>query len=309
MTRRRWTAADIPPQAGRVAIVTGSTSGLGYEVALALAGAGAKVVLAARNGAKAQRAIASIRQDHATAQLEFRRLDTASLASVRDFSAQWRNGGQPIDILVLNAGIFAVPQREETEDGFERQLATNYLGHFALTGLLLPSIKSDTSSRIVQVASIAHRQAQLHFDDLQLKRSYSPIAAYGQSKLAMLMFGLVLDRRLKSANSPVLSIPAHPGVAATDITRRGDRAGPFQRVLGRAIFSAIAQSAAQGALPLLFAAASPDAKGGVYYGPDGIQEARGYPAEAKIAPQALDQGAAARLWGASEELTRATYRL
>ncbi len=187
--------------------------------------------------------------------------------------------------------------------------ATNYLGHFALTGLLLPSIKSETSSRIVQVASIAHRQAQLHLDDLQLKRSYSPMVAYGQSKLAMLMFGLVLDRRLKAASSPILSIPAHPGVAATDITRRGDRAGPVQRFLGRAIFGVFGQSAARGALPLLFAAIAPDAKGGVYYGPDGIQEARGYPAEAKIAPHALDQRAAARLWEASEELTRATYQL
>ncbi len=309
MTRHRWTVADIPPQAGRLAFVTGATGGLGYEVALALAGAGAQVVLAARDEGKAQRAIASIRQVHATAQLEFRRLDIASLASVRDFSARWRNDGQPIDTLVLNAGIFAVPLREETEDGFERQLATNYLGHFALTGLLLPSIRSETSSRIVQVASIAHRQARLHLDDLQLKRSYSPMVAYGQSKLAMLMFGLELDRRLKAAGSPILSVPAHPGVATTDITRRGDRAGPVQRFLGRAVFGVIGQSAARGALPLLFAATSPDAKGGVYYGPDWIQEAGGYPAEAEIAPHALDQRAATRLWEVSEELTRVTYQL
>ena len=284
MATRKWTAANIPSQTGRLAIVTGSTSGLGYEAATALASAGAQVVLAARDEAKAQGAMASIRRVHAGAQLEFRRLDTASLASVREFAARWRDGSPPIDILLLNAGISAVPQREETEDGFERQLATNYLGHFALTGLLLPSIKREASSRIVQVASIAHRRARLHLDDLQLKRSYSPMDAYGQSKLAMLMFGLELDRRLRAAGSPVLSIPAHPGVATTDIARRGDRAGPVQRLLGKTILGILGQSPAQGALPLLFAATSPDAKGGIYYGPGGFWEARGYPAAAKIAP-------------------------
>ncbi|PVE21646.1 hypothetical protein DC522_25420 [Microvirga sp. KLBC 81] len=179
MATRRWTAADAPPQTGRPALVTGSTSGLGYEAALALAGAGARVVLAARDEAKAQRARASIRQIHAGAELEFRRLDAASLTSVREFAAGWRDRGTPIDILLLNAGISAVPQREETEDGFERQLATNCLGHFALTGLLLPSVGQDASSRIVKVANIAHRPAQLHLDDLQLKRSYRPMDAYG----------------------------------------------------------------------------------------------------------------------------------
>jgi NAD(P)-dependent dehydrogenase (short-subunit alcohol dehydrogenase family) len=308
MVTRTWTADDIPPQAGRLALVTGSTSGLGHEAALALAGAGARVVLAARDEAKAQRAMASIRQVHAGAQLEFRRLDTASLTSVREFAARWRDKGDPIDILLLNAGISAVPQREETEDGFERQLATNYLGHFALTGLLLPSVRRDASSRVVQVASIAHRRARLHLDDLQLKRSYGPMEAYGLSKLAMLIFGLELDRRLKAAGSPVRSIPAHPGVASTDITRRGDRAGPVQRFLGQMIFGVIGQSPAQGALPLLFAATAPDARGGVYYGPDGFREIRGCPAEARIAPHALDRRAAERLWSASEELTKVTYQ-
>ncbi|WP_262269135.1 oxidoreductase [Microvirga yunnanensis] len=308
MATRKWTAADVPSLTGRLAVVTGSTSGLGYEAALALARAGAQVVLAARDEAKAQRTMASIQQVHAGAQVEFRQLDTASLASVQEFAASWRDGGPPIDILLLNAGISAVPQREETEDGFERQFATNYLGHFALTGLLLPNVRRDASSRIVEVASIAHRRAWLHLDDLQLKSSYRPMAAYGLTKLAMLMFGLELDRRLKAAGSPVRSIPAHPGVASTDITRRGDRAGPIQWFLGQALFNVIGQSAAQGALPLLFAATAPDAKGGAYYGPNGFREIHGYPEEAEIAPHALDRLAAERLWSASEELTGVTYR-
>src|SRR5947209_9487302 len=173
MTRTRWTAVDVPSQAGRRALVTGSTSGIGYEVALALAGAGARVVIAARNEKKANQAIAAIRRVHRDADLTFRLLDTARLASVRAFAAQW-DEPRPIDILVLNAGIASVPQREETEDGFERQLATNYLGHFALTRLLLPQINKVHGSRIVQVASIAHRRARLHFEDLQLKSNYNP---------------------------------------------------------------------------------------------------------------------------------------
>ena len=308
MPETRWTAANMPPQTGRRAIVTGATSGIGYEAALALAGAGAQVVLAARDEAKAQRAIASIRQAHPAATLEVRQLDIASLASVHAFGSQWRDEERSIDILLLNAGIASVPQREETKDGFERQLATNYLGHFALAGLLLPSVRSSSASRVVQVASLAHRRARLRFDDLQLGRSYSAQGAYNQSKLAMLMFGLELDRRLRAAGLPVLSIPVHPGVAKTDIIRRGDRAGPVARFAGKLIFTLLGQPAAQGALPLLFASTSPDARGGAYYGPDGVWEARGYPTAANIAPQALDQAAAKRLWSVSEELTGVTYQ-
>jgi NAD(P)-dependent dehydrogenase (short-subunit alcohol dehydrogenase family) len=309
MTANTWTAADIPSQLGKLAIVTGATSGLGYQAALALAGAGASVVLAARDPARADRAMALIRQIHAQAKLEFRQLDTSSIASVRAFAARWRDAGRSIDILLLNAGISNVPVREETEDGFERQFATNYLGHFALTGLLLSSVAQKPGSRIVEVASLSHRRGSLHFDDLQLKRSYSPDVAYSQSKLAMLTFGLELDRRLKSAGWPIASIPAHPGVAATEITRRGDRANLFQRLLGKAIFGIAGQSSAQGALPLLFAATSSDAAGGSYYGPGGFGEMRGYPAIAKIAADALDRDAAGRLWMVSETLSGVSFSL
>jgi NAD(P)-dependent dehydrogenase (short-subunit alcohol dehydrogenase family) len=305
----KWTAADIPPQAGRLAIVTGSSSGIGYEAAVALAGAGARVILAARDKTKAERAMATIRRIHARADLAFCRLDTASLGSVREFAARWGEGDRAVDVLLLNAGIAAVPQREETEDGLERQLATNYLGHFALTGLLLASVKREPSSRIIAVSSLAHQRGKLHFDDLQLKRSYTSFGAYRQSKLAMLMFGLELDRRLRASGPPIRSIPVHPGVATTEITRRGDRAGAVQQLIGKAVMRMTGQSSAKGALPLLFGAVSPDAKGGVYYGPDGVGEIRGYPAVAKIAPHALDREAAERLWSLSEELTGVSFRL
>jgi NAD(P)-dependent dehydrogenase (short-subunit alcohol dehydrogenase family) len=303
MSQTRWTTGSMPSQAGRCAVVTGATSGIGYEAALALAGAGAEIVLAARDAAKAERAMASIRQRYPGARLASQPLDTARLASVRAFGERWQTEGRPIDILLLNAGIATVPNREETEDGFERQLGTNYLGHFALTGLLLPFVRRDAASRIVEVASLAHRPGRIHFDDLQLSRSYGPQRAYRQSKLAMLMFGLELDRRLKAAGLPIRSVPAHPGAARTDVFRRGDRAGPVQQLAGHAIFSVIGQSAAQGALPLLFAATAPEAEGGGYYGPDGVWELKGSPARADIAAHARDKGTAERLWSVSESLT------
>jgi NAD(P)-dependent dehydrogenase (short-subunit alcohol dehydrogenase family) len=304
----KWTIADIPPQAGRLAIVTGGTSGIGYEAALALAKAGARVIIASHDETRGAAAIASIRREHARAEVEFRLLDTARLSSVKKFGADWAGEQVRIDILILNAGIASVPTREETEDGFERQLATNYFGHFALAGLLLPCVEPNAKTRIVEVASLAHRRARIHFDDLQLKRTYNSGVAYNQSKLAVLMFGLELDRRLRAARSPIQSVPAHPGMAVTDIFRRGDRAGAIQQLIGKAIFRVVGQSAAQGALPILFAATSPNATGGEYYGPDGFSEIRGYPARAKIEPHALDAEAAKRLWAISEDLTGVRYR-
>ncbi|GEO98814.1 oxidoreductase [Methylobacterium haplocladii] len=302
MPERRWTTADIPAQDGRLAIVTGATSGIGYEAVLALAGAGARVVLAARDAGRAQRAMAAIRRVHPGAALEFQPLDTASMSSVRAFAEAWRVEGRPIDILLLNAGIAWLPQRQETEDGFERQLATNYLGHFALTGLLLPSFRPGPASRIVPVASIAHQRGTLNFDDLQF-RAYAARSAYRQSKLAMLMFGLELDWRLRAAGSEVRAIPVHPGITRTAIIRRGGGASPVQRLTGRLLFALLGQSAARGALPLLYAATAPKAEGGGYYGPDGIWEARGWPALSQVFPHARDEADARRLWTVSEAST------
>ncbi|MEA1833170.1 oxidoreductase [Methylobacterium durans] len=303
MTKSRWSDADIPPQAGRLAIVTGATSGLGYEAARALAGAGARVVLAARDADKAARAMVSIRHVHPEARLDFRPLDTASLASVRAFADGWQAEAKPVDALLLNAGIASVPRREETADGFERQLGTNYLGHFALAGLLLPHLRPGPATRVVAVASIAHRSGRIHFDDLQLRHGYAPQVAYRQTKLALLMVALELDRRLRTAGSAVRALAAHPGLARTDITRRGDRAGPLARLAGRVIFGAIGQSAARGAGPILYAATAPEAEGGAYYGPDGFREFWGDPAVADVAPHARDADAARRLWALSEVLT------
>ncbi|MGX5775654.1 oxidoreductase [Methylorubrum zatmanii] len=300
MARRGWTVADIPSLAGRRAVVTGASAGLGYETALALAGAGAAVVLAVRDAAKGARAAEAIARAHPGADLAVRLIDTASLASVRAFAADWP-ARQPIDRLILNAGIAAVPSREESVDGFERQLATNTLGHVALTGLLLPALSP--TARIVAVASLAHRSGRIRFDDLHWREGYGPQAAYRQSKLALLMFALELDRRLKASGSGIAALAAHPGLAVTEVFRRGDRAGAFQRWVGHALFSLVGQSAAQGALPILYAATAPEAEGGGYYGPDGFWEAKGHPKPAALAAHARDRATAARLWTVMETLT------
>lgn len=309
MAERGWSEADIPSQAGRTAIVTGASSGIGTETARALAGAGARVVLAVRDPAKGARTAETIARLHPDADLSVRELDTARLASVRAFGERWRRDGGPIDCLVLNAGIVAVPRREESEDGFERQLATNYLGHFALTGLLLPSLRPSPETRIVLVASLAHRGGVIRFHDPHWREGYGPQRAYRQSKLAMLMFALERERRLRASGGLERALAAHPGLATTDIFRRGDRAGGLQQWAGRFLFSLVGQSAARGALPILYAATAQAARGGGYYGPDGFRENRGAPKPAWIAPHAADPVAAARLWTETEAMTGVRFAL
>lgn len=295
----------IPSQAGKVIIVTGATSGIGYETALALAKADATVVLASRNESKGNMTLDNIQQAYPSAKVSFMCLDTGSQASVRSFYEAWQKTERKIDCLILNAGISNVPKREETVDGFERQLATNYLGHFTMTALLLPYMNS--GSRIIPVASLSHKRTHLHFDDLQLKQHYNPMTAYSQSKLAVLTFALELSRKLADHDSDIKVIPVHPGVAATDITRGGDRANPVIRRVAKTMFGIMGQSATEGAWPTIYAATSDDAQSGVYYGPEGTGERRGIPAPAKIAPHAADKENAARLWMISEELTQVKY--
>ncbi len=211
MAQRDGTSADIPSQAGRVALVTGASSGIGYETALALAGAGARVVLAVRDPAKGMRAAEAIAHIHVQADLVVRELDTARLASVRALAESLRADGTVIDLLILNAGIAAVPRREDSEDGFERQLATNHLGHFALTGLLLPALRPSPDTRIVAVASLAHRSGRIRFDDPHWREGYGPQKAYRQTKLALLMFALELERRLRRAGRPEQALAAIRG--------------------------------------------------------------------------------------------------
>ena len=278
------------------AIVTGATGGLGFATVRGLLRAGHDVILAGRNPAKGALAVARLGAGR------FESLDLASLASVHAFAERITS---PIGILVDNAGVMAPPQRQLTADGFELQTGTNYLGHFALTALLLPRL-IEGQARVIQVASLAHRSARLAFDDLQGERAYRPMRQYGQSKLMMLMFALELNRRARAQGWPITSLAAHPGWAVTDIIPNGLGTGPLARLLGLG-FNAVAQSAEAGAEPSLYAALSPEAKAGGYYGPNGPGEIRGRPAPARIMPQAADRAAASRLWTLSQTLTECSF--
>ena len=303
-----WTTHDIPDQTGKLAVITGATGGLVLETALVLAGKGAEVVLAARNPAKGAEAERRIRDQYPKAQVRFDALDLASLASVQHFADRYLADGRAIDILINNAGVMALPRRQETADGFEMQFGTNYLSHFALTGRLLPLLSAG-AARVVQLSSIAHRGGRIRLDDLNARRSYSPWRVYQQSKLAMLMFALELQRRSEAHGWGLTSVAAHPGFARTDLIANGHgegRPGLFARG-ARVIEGVLSHSAADGALPILMAATRDDAQPGAYYGPTGLLEMKGPPGVAQIRPQALDAAVAGRLWAESERLTGVRY--
>ena len=297
--------ADIPSQLGRSAVVTGATGGLGYETALALARAGAEVVLTGRDDRKGQAAIERIGREALGARVSYERLDLASLASIADFAERMQSRPS-LDMLIDNAGVMALPRRQVTADGFEMQFGTNYLGHFALTARLLPLLRRASAPRVVCVSSLAHRAAFIDFNDLQGQRIYSPWKAYGQSKLAMLMFALELQRRSEKAGWNVAAIAAHPGFARTGLFASGP--GGLTSLASDLAASFFGQSAADGARPILFAATSPNAKPGAYYGPGGLGEVRGLPAQALIMPQARDAATAAKLWDVSETLTGTSFQ-
>ena len=297
-----WTVADIPTQSGKLAIVTGSTGGLGFETALVLAQTGAEVLLTGRNDAKGRDAVAKIRSRIPGAKISYETLDLASLASVTDFAKRFATGQSSLDLLINNAGVMALPTRQTTADGFEMQFGTNYLGHYALTAQLLPLLRRGQEPRVVNLSSIAHRTGTIDFGDLQGDRFYLPWKAYSQSKLAMLMFALELQRRSDATGWKLISLAAHPGWARTDLFTNGPGTGGFigfGAMLAAPIFS---QSAEDGALPILFAATSPGAEPGGYYGPNGIGELKGPPGPARIGPQAKNRATAARLWESSERL-------
>jgi NAD(P)-dependent dehydrogenase (short-subunit alcohol dehydrogenase family) len=288
----RWTADGLPDQSGRTVIVTGANSGLGEATARRLAARGARVVLACRNTDKGTAAAARM-----TGEVTVRRLDLADLASVRAFA----EATEVADVLVNNAGVMAVPQNR-TADGFELQIGTNFLGHFALTVLLLPVL----TDRVVTVSSPAHRMGRIDLADLNWEhRTYRRWAAYGQSKLADLMFAFELDRRLTATGSPVRSVAAHPGYAATELQFHTE--APEHRImgLGNRLF---AQSADDGARPILYAATMPDVRGGDYWGPDGLGEMRGYPKRVGAAKRARDETVARRLWDLAGQLTGVALR-
>ncbi|HEY4098848.1 MAG TPA: oxidoreductase [Baekduia sp.] len=288
MPSSKWTAADLPDLSGRTVVVTGASSGLGTVTARELARAGAHVVLAVRDTAKGERVAATIDGDR-----EVRRLDLADLASVRAFVDGWTGD---LDLLINNAGIMAVP-KSKTADGFESQIGTNHLGHFALTNLLLPHV----TGRVVTLSSGAHRIGKMHLDDLNWeRRRYDRWRVYGQSKLANLLFTLELQRRLDAAGSPIRAIAAHPGYASTDLqTHSGSAVNGFVLAVGNRL---LAQSAAMGALPTLYAATQ-DVPGGSFVGPDGLAEQRGHPKLVGRTKAAQNAESARGLWDLSEELT------
>ena len=301
---KNWTTKDIPSQTGKLAVITGATGGLGFETALALAGADAEVILTGRNAQKGQDALRRIRAEHPQAKVRFDALDLVSLASVADFSSRLNAEARPIDLLINNAGVMALATRQVTADGFEKQLGTNYLGHFALTARLLPLL---CGARVVNLSSIAHRNGRINFDDLQGERRYRPWAIYAQSKLAMLMFALELQRRSDAMGWGITSIAAHPGWARTELIANGPGAKGFLGVMSQFVAPFFSHSAAAGALPILFAVTAPEAKAAGYYGPGGFEEMKGPVAPAQIMPQAIDAAVAARLWDVSAQLTGAEW--
>ena len=284
--RGRWTAADVPDQSGRTAVVTGASGGLGLETAEVLAGHGAAVVLAGRDLGKTERAADRIRSAAAGASVLVVHLDLASLASVREAAWQIRAACPSLDLLINNAGVMAIP-REVTEDGFERTLATNHLGHFALTGLLLGRMLDTPGSRVVTVSSNGHRMGDgvMHFEDLQLEHGYQPWPAYYRSKLANLLFTYELQRRLTGAGAATMALAAHPGNARTDLWRHSRLDQALYRPGLRPLTFWFAQSAHMGALATLRAAADPAAAGGEYYGPPGRQQFTGHPVRVESSAQ------------------------
>jgi len=294
-----WNIADIPDQTGRTAVVTGANSGLGLATVKALAGAGAHVVLAVRDPGRGEAAAATVRRGGAiSGSVEVRRLDLADLASVRDFAADWHGD---LDLLINNAGVMNVPEAR-TKDGFEMQFGTNHLGHFALTNLLLPHI----TDRVVTLSSLAHKtgRPRIHFENLNLAGEYAPLTAYGQSKLANLLFTLELQRRLTEAGSPVRALAAHPGWAATNLQSKDANVLRGASLwLGNRFF---AQDSEAGALPTLFAAVQ-DLPGASFVGPNGLFEVRGAPALVGRSAAASDPVTARRLWTVSEELTGVAF--
>jgi NAD(P)-dependent dehydrogenase (short-subunit alcohol dehydrogenase family) len=300
-----WTEKDVPDESGRVAIVTGSNTGLGYDTARVLAARGARVVMAVRDTAKGDAAAARIRELSPGAEVTVHELDLGSLASVRAAAAELAAAHPRIDLLINNAGVM-YPPKQNTADGFELQFGTNHLGHFALTGLLLKNLLGVDGSRVVAVASIAHNiRAKIDFADLQWEtRRYDRVASYGQSKLANLMFTYDLQRRLAAAKAKTIAVAAHPGVAATELVRHVPGAGlpGVSWLSGRLL-----NTSELGALPTLRAATDPAVRGGQYYGPDGFRELRGYPKLVTSNAQSHDTAAQERLWTVSEELTGVTY--
>ncbi len=306
--QKAWTADDIPDLSGKTIVVTGGNSGIGYEAALAFARKRAEVILACRDLGKARTAAAQITGSATGAKVDIMELDLSNLSSVRGFSDAFHLKHQALHVLCNNAGVMAIPYRQ-TADGFEMQFGTNHLGHFALTGLLLDRLLATEGARVVNVASGAHRMGKIRFDDLQWKNGYRKWSAYGQSKLANLLFTSELQRKVDTAGKKLLVVACHPGYAATNLQAAGPRMQGSTMLESLFSFgnSMLAQSAAMGALPTEYAAVASDVRGGDYIGPDGMAELWGNPAHVGRSAAAQDAAVASRLWEVSEQLTNVHY--
>ena len=303
----KWTALDIPDLTGRTILITGANSGLGLRSAEALSAKGAKVLMACRNEQKAAVALDSVKAAASGAEPEVVKLDLSDLSSVRDTAAELNERLDSVDVLMNNAGIMAVPMAR-TADGFESQMGTNHLGHFALTGLLLPTVLAATSPRVVNVSSTGHRMGRMDVDDLNYEhRRYTRWGAYGQTKLANLLFSAELQRRALDADTSLVAVSAHPGYAATNLTSGPATGLAFLRPVLRAADKIIGQTDAMGALPQLYAATMPDVMADDYWGPDAMRQQRGYPMRVGRSKYAQNADDARRLWEMSEELTDVTY--
>lgn len=295
----KWNIEEVSSKAGKVAVVTGANSGLGFEAALELAKKDYEVVLACRNMQKAEDTKSRILREHPQAHLKAMTVDLSSLKQVRNFAAELQKHYETLDLLINNAGIMMSPYHV-TEDGFENQLATNYLGHFALTGLLLPLITAKSGSRIVTLSSLSYKWSEIQFEDMHFEKGYDKKKAYGQSKRACLVFAYELQRRLSASVYDTLSVAAHPGLSNTNLDR-------YFPALIKPLGAIILQNVKKGVLPVLYAALDSNIKGGEYIGPDGFQEMRGYPSRVDSDASSKDQKIAERLWDASEKMTGVAY--
>ncbi|MGZ4511495.1 MAG: SDR family oxidoreductase [Mycobacterium sp.] len=307
--------ATVPDLSGKLAVITGANSGLGFGLARRLSAAGADIVMAIRNRAKGEAAIEEIRATVPDAKLTIKSLDLSSLAAVAALGEQLNAEGRPIDILINNAGVMTPPERDTTADGFELQLGSNHLGHFALTAHLLPLLRAANGARVVSLSSLAARYGRIHFDDPQFEKSYSANAAYGQSKLAVLMFALELDRRSRAGGWGIVSNAAHPGLTMTNLQISGPSHGRDKPSLMERLYKTswrwapfMWQEIDDGILPALYAAATPQAEGGAFYGPLGLLEAAGGGVKpAHVPNRARNEDDCRRLWELSEQLTNVSY--